>query len=336
MATITRRASGWSVQIRRKGYPPAYRTFQTKAEAARWAREQERSIDRGDSSIDTRGLSHVTLADLIRRYLIEVTPTKRSSDSEALRLRKMLRAPICSIALRDLGSKQIAAYRDARLATVRPGTIIRELSLIHSVLDTASREWDYKLDSNPVAKVAKPRLRNARDRRLNPGELQRLEAALAECRNPLIAPAVMLAIETALRRGELLKLEWRHIDAFKRTAYIPDTKTGYARTVPLTDGALSILDALPRNDARVFPMTAMALKLSWNRVRVRARVPDLRIHDLRHEAISRFAEMGLSTVELAVISGHRDPRMLFRYTHIRPADLARKLRGRSWVREIGT
>jgi integrase len=80
----------------------------------------------------------------------------------------------------------------------------------------------------------------------------------------------------------------------------------------------------------------MSLELAWNRLRIRAGMPDLHFHDLRHEAISRFAEMGLSTVELSVISGHRDPRMLFRYAHLRPADLARKLAGRSWDKEVGT
>ena len=78
-------------------------------------------------------------------------------------------------------------------------------------------------------------------------------------------------------------------------------------------------------EERVFPITAMALRLAWNRVRERAGMSDLRFHDLRHEVISRFAEKGLTMAELAVISGHRDPRMLMRYTHLRPADLAKKL-----------
>jgi integrase len=83
----------------------------------------------------------------------------------------------------------------------------------------------------------------------------------------------------------------------------------------------------------VFPLSALALRLAWNRVRERAGMPDLHFHDLRHEAVSRFAEMGLTTAELAIISGHRDPRMLMRYTHLRPADLARKLAKRSWEQE---
>jgi integrase len=180
----------------------------------------------------------------------------------------------------------------------------------------------------------KPRIQNARDRRLRPGELQRLEAALEETRNPLIRPLVLLAVKTALRRGELLMLQWRHIDCFNRTAHIPDTKTGHARTIPLNDQAVMLINSLTRDDDRVFPMTAMALKLAWNRLRITAGMPDLRLHDLRHEAISRFSEMGLTAIELSVISGHRDPRMLFRYAHLRPSDLAKKLAGRSWQNEV--
>lgn len=89
-----------------------------------------------------------------------------------------------------------------------------------------------------------------------------------------------------------------------------------------------MLSALPRRQDRLYPLTAMALRLAWNRVHERSGMPDLRFHDLRHEATSRFAEMGLTSAELAIISGHRDPRMLMRYTHLRPSELARKLSGR--------
>jgi integrase len=160
-------------------------------------------------------------------------------------------------------------------------------------------------------------------------------ASLQSTRNRLIKPAILLAIETALRRGELLNLTWGAIDLDSRTAHIPHTKTGYARTIPLTDQALAVLRTIPRTEAKVLPLTPIALRLAWNRVRVRAGMPDLHFHDLRHEAISRFAEMSLTTVELSAISGHRDPRMLFRYAHLRPADLAKKLTGRSWEAEIG-
>jgi integrase len=333
VASISKRPNGWFVQVRRKGFQPEYKTLPTKAAAERWAREREGAIDRGDTPANVNSLKQTTLADLIDRYLAEITPKKRSVDSERARMKKMLRSPVCSLALAELSPAALSAYRDARLRSVKPGTVIRELGLISNVLEIARKEWGIGPLSNPVKLVRRPPLRNARDRRLRGGELQRLEMALREARNPFLAPAVHLLIETALRRGELLKLEWRHIDTEKRTAHVPDTKTGYSRTIPLNDRATEILDELERIGPHVFPVTAMALKLAWNRARQRAGMPDLRLHDLRHEAISRFAEMGLTTMELAVISGHRDPRMLFRYSHLRPEDLAMKLKGRVWGQE---
>jgi integrase len=334
LATISKRAKGWFVQIRRKGYEPEYKTLPTKDAAERWAREREARIDRGDDPVDHRALRSVTLGDLIDRYVREVTPGKRSAESERLRLNKMRKEKMALLAIVDVSEAVISAYRDSRGARVKPGTVARELGLLHTIIEVARRDWGIGIAKNVVSQVRRLPVRNARDRRLVDGELKRLEAALASNRNSLVAPAIYLAIETALRRGELLDLRWFHIDWKSRTVHVPHTKTGYARTIPLTDRAMAILEALPRNDERVFSMSAMALRLSWNRLRERAGMPDLRFHDLRHEAISRFAEMGLTSAELAVVSGHRDPRMLMRYTHLRPADLARKLAGRSWEAEM--
>jgi integrase len=334
MATITKRRGGWAVQIRRKGYEPEYKTLPTKVEAERWARDREAAIDVGTAPTSRHVLRSTTLADLVTRYMVEVTPTKRSADTERLRLTKMVKAPLFQLTLADLSTAPVAAYRDKRAAEVKPGTIARELSLLHNVIEVARKEWGICLTTNVVAQVRRLPVRNARDRRLKPGELERLLAALEKTRNKQVKPAVLLAIETALRRGELLNLSWNAIDREARTAFIPDTKTGYSRTIPLTEKALIILGTLPVTGPKVLSLTAMALRLAWNRVRDRAQIPDLRIHDLRHEAISRFSELGLSTVELSVISGHRDLRMLMRYTHLKPAVLAKKLSGRSWEKEV--
>lgn len=333
MATITKRAKGWFVQIRRKGYEPEYKTLPTKEAAEKWAREREGRIDRGEEPLDRRQLKGITLGDLIRRYIDEVTPKKRSADSERARLSKMLGAPMCDIALLDLKSAPIAAYRDIRAKQVKPGTIARELGLLHTIIEVARLDWGVSIPHNVIAQVRRLPVRNARDRRLRPGELERLNEALKDTRNRFISPAILFAIQTALRRGELLNLTWSNINIEKRLAHIPETKTGYSRTIPLTGEAIAILKELPTTEKRVFPITAMSLRLAWNRVRRRANMSDLRFHDLRHEAISRFAELGLSMVELAIISGHRDPRMLMRYTHLNPADLAKKLSTRSWYSE---
>jgi integrase len=158
-------------------------------------------------------------------------------------------------------------------------------------------------------------------------ELERLRTALAKCRNGLLSNVIMFAIHTGMRRGEILSIRWSDINFDASTAHLADTKNGDARTVPLSSSALAALPATDNHAAgeRVFPLSPNAVRLAWERLKRRAGVNDLHFHDLRHEAISRFFELGLSIPEVALISGHRDFKMLFRYTHLRPADVAKKL-----------
>jgi integrase len=327
MATISRRGAGWYVQVRRKGYPTSFRTFATRRDAAAWAVGQEAALGALDPQC-LRKAPTMTVGDLLRRYLVSVTPSKRSADSESWRVSKMLRASFSGLGLAEVQPSHIAAYRDWRLETVKPGTVRRELSLLRTAIEVARREWSVELRENPVDKVRRPVARDARDRRLSNEEWRRLETSLRHTRNKEVEPFVRLALETALRRGELLALRWRHIDLERRVALIPDTKTGQPRTIPLSPEALRLLASKERTGERVLNLSPMALRRAWERLCARANVEDLRVHDLRHEALSRFSELGLNTPELATISGHKDVRMLLRYTHIRPAELALKLAGR--------
>jgi integrase len=334
MATITKRSNGWAVQIRRKGYPQQTRTLPTKSDALAWAREQESRIDRALAPVNLKLLKGTTLKDVLERYLTQVTPAKDSAYTEKVRLRKLMREQaFCNMALADLSPKAFAEYRNARLAVVTPGTVHRELGLIRHALEVARREWDMDLPLNPLDKVKRPRLNNARDRRLDHGDYERLTAALLKTRNPYIAPIVDFAIHTAMRRGEILALRWEQINWHNRTAYIADSKTGMPRTIPLLDSALAVLERLKGEETRgpIFPVSMEALKQAWERARNRAGLDDLHFHDLRHEAISRLCEMGLTLPEVALISGHKDPRMLFRYVNLRPADLAKRLAGMDWA-----
>ena len=105
-------------------------------------------------------------------------------------------------------------------------------------------------------------------------------------------------------------------------------QNGDSKDVPLSPHALELLTDLPRNireDQVVFPLHFEALKSSWRRACCRAGISDLRFHDLRHEATSRFFEKGLNVMEVAAITVHKDLRMLQKYTHLRAGDLARKL-----------
>jgi len=316
MATISKRKDSWFVQVRRKGFTPRYRSFASKAEAESWAREQETKIDTRQASRVQPEVLQSTLGALIERYKATISPTKRSKDSEVLRLSKMQRHPISSLAIGKVSPAAVSAYRDDRLREAKPGTVRRELSLLHHIFDTAHKQWGLYLGTNPVTEVRQPKVRDQRSRRLSPDEQERLEAALSVCRNKQIKLVVQFALETAMRRGEILALTWDYIDLWARTAHIPETKTDNPRTIPLTSNAADILRSIRKDEGKVFDVTIDSLKAAWKRGRNRAGIQDLRFHDLRHEAISRLFELGLSIPEVALISGHKDPRMLFRYTHL--------------------
>lgn len=330
MATITKRGSRWFAQVRRKGFTCRYKSFETKTDAQTWARQQETMIDAGQGAGVIQSQKRLTLRDILTRYVAEVSPRKRGAASEILRLRKMQRSPLCDLAINAVSPAAIAAYRDERLAVAKPATVRRELATLRHALDTARKEWGIGFALNPAREVILPSGSDARNKRLQSGDLDRLMIAAEGTRNAAVKPIILLAISTGLRRGEILSLRWSNIDLERRVATIPITKTGLPRTIPLTDSAVEILMGVHRDSNIVFDIAANAFRKAWERLRVRAGIPDLRFHDLRHEAISRFCEMGLSIPEVGLISGHRDPRMLFRYAHLRPSDLATKLRGNNW------
>lgn len=329
MATFRKRGTKWQAVVRRKGLPPLTKTFPTKADASLWARQIEHQADTGCLREDPRILAQITLGDLLRRYKDEITPRKRGRDPETAVLLALLRRPICAYTLEQLSAKHVAEYRDQRRMEVGPATVNKDLGLIQHAIKIGQQEWGLPIPSNPVTMVRKLVRPPGRDRRLKDGEFEALIAASKTCRNRLIEPVIRLAVETAMRRSELLNLQWQHIDFQARTAHLPLTKNGLSRTIPLTPEAIRILRVRelvrPRNEVLALPMSPEAVKLSWQRIVKKAGIVDLRFHDLRHEATSRFFEMGLNVPEVALITGHRDGRMLFRYTHLKAENVAMKL-----------
>ena len=156
---------------------------------------------------------------------------------------------------------------------------------------------------------------------------------MRECRvsrNLWLAPAVTLAVETAMRQGELLQLERNMIDKKRCLALLLDPdklKTGDPRAVPLSSAALAALEAMPVSvGGRVIPLARMTLYKAFEGACKRAGVEDFTWHDLRHESLSRLAERGdFSVLEMAAVSGHKTLQMLKRYTHLQAENLARKL-----------
>ena len=324
MATIRKRGTRYQVQVRRKGQHPVSKSFLSRADAMAWARSAETKADRGELAALHSGLQ--TVGDLLRRYEAQIASKKRAYSAERYMLALMLRDPIAAEPLATIRTRAIADWRDRRLARVGPGTFLRHLTVLRHVFEVARKEWGVPIPVNPTADVRKPKAPLARNRRLKPDEEQALFAACSRCLNPLIEPIVRLAMYTGMRRGELLSARWQNFDPEKRTLLIPMTKNGHPRTVPLDQQALGVIGGLPRSDdGRLLPVSDEAVKLAWKRLIKRSRIVDFHFHDLRHEAISRFFERGLTVPEVALISGHRDVRMLFRYTHLKAEDVAKRL-----------
>jgi len=327
MATIRKRRDKWEVQIRRIGLHPLSKSFHQRKDAEEWARNMEIKADRAELPSDPKSL-RVTLSELVIRYRDSISIKKRSYDKERYFLKVFLAHPICSKHVSNITTGDFAAYRDRRLRSITPLSLRRELAPIHNLFEVARHEWGLPLRDNPLDKLRLKAPDQRRERRLRTGELERLIEAATSRRNPLIRPVILFALETGMRRGELLAMRWENIDPDGPTLLIPETKTGYTRTIPLTQAALEILDEVGRTGDHIFPITANGFRLAWERLRRRAGITDLHFHDLRHEAISRFFEMGLTVPEVALLSGHRDPRMLFRYAHARPEIVLQKLQGK--------
>ncbi len=332
MASFRKRASNrWQAQVRRKGYPPQSKTFVTRAAAVQWVRSIEYEMDQG-LFVSRNEAETTTVAELLNRYLQEFTVQKRGAGPEAYRVRALLRHPLAKRFIATIRAVDIARYRDERLQEVTPASVRRDLTILSQLFEVSRKEWGIYVH-NPVRDIKIPAERGARNRRLqdaqdgSDSEETRLFDSCRKCRNPYLLPIVRLALETAMRQGELVGMHWQHIDLKRRTIFLPQTKNGDSRTVPLSTDAVALLTALPRGiKGDVFPgLTTEAIKKAFIRATRRASLADLHFHDLRHEATTRFFEQGLNIMEVSSITGHRDLQMLRRYTHLRAEDLAKKL-----------
>jgi integrase len=323
MGCVRKRGKSWNAQVRVSGWRSFTKSFSKKSDAVAWINELEnklRSAPLPDVIIDTK----VTLGELLLKYAEEISPTHKGCVPETCRLKSIARKWIGELDVRYLTKQHFIQYRDDRLKVVKGGSVGSELALMKRVLDTAVKKWGYGIPYNPIKDIEFPKGSTARTRRLVSDEKERLLTAASSQRNIYIASVIEFAIETGMRRSEILKLRWCDVDLENGFASLYDTKNGEDRRVPLTRKCIEVLHTSPQTDERVFPISATCLRLAWNRARKKAGINDLRFHDLRHEAVSRFFEMGMSVPEVALISGHKDVRQLFRYTHLNPSNVFKK------------
>lgn len=361
MATYRKRGpSQWEAQVRKQGYPTQTRTFKTKADANAWSQMIESEMVRG-VWVSREEAESTSLIEALERYEKEIVSLKKGAVQESSIIKIYARSDLAQRSLASIRSVDIARQRDRWLKTLKPATVLRRLALLSHVFNVARKEWGMESLSNPVALIRKPQPNDSRvrrvssqdaksndhfsERRSQSDEMTRIIAASCSKLLPLV---VMVAIETAMRRGEIADLKWEHIDLKKRFVHLPHTKNGSARDVPLSTAAAEALADAKKlaeegnTDGFVFNIRKDAITRAFERAVTRARkryleecdlltkkpdkgyLTDLRFHDLRHEAISRLAEI-FPLHELTKITGHQDPRMLMRYYHPSIESLAKRL-----------
>ena len=209
MATYRKRNGKWQAIVRHKDIGTRARSFHTKQAAIKWAVGEERKLTEGVMGVLKP--SDATLGQLLQRYVAEVLPAKRGAATEGQRLQRLIRDPVSSLKVSQLTSQAVATFRDRRLLDGRR-TCHYDLILIRHCLKIAMNEWGLMLSSNPVDRVKMPPSSPARNRRLEDGEFDRLEEAARQTKNPHIWPVIVFAIETGMRRGEILGFRWEHVD----------------------------------------------------------------------------------------------------------------------------
>ncbi len=328
MATIIRRGERqWQARVRRQTVRTGA-TFETKVRAVAWARQVEADIDAGRFQFGRVEAERTTLHEALARYLAEIVPSKKGIRQNTGIVRAWQRSPLAQRALAAIRSTDIAVWRDAQLKHVGPQTVLHHLNVLSHLYRVAAADWGLETLANPVAKIKKPSIPRGRERRLRNGEEQQLLDACDRSESTWLGPLVRLALATAMRQGELGGLTWSQVRLAQRTILLTDTKNGEPRTVPLSTPAIQALCSIPKADVdKLFSIkTGRAISHAFAKACKRAAIVDLRFHDLRHEATSRFFEQtDLRDVEIASITGHKTMDMLKRYAHLRAAQLAVRL-----------
>lgn len=329
MASILRRGQGYRARIIRKGYAPLTQSFKSLSEAQKWARNIEVAIDRGEIKPRAKPTERTAETVLFRlaaeHYVKTHTPLKRNQRSEAGIIKLLMdrwgQKPVGAIT-----TKLVSDLRDELLETGRSGaTVGHYLNAVSVIYQMLGAEWGLMV-ANPTRGVRRPPQNPARYSRLSKEAQELLKDCCAQSSEPTLLPIVRLALETGMRRGELLSLTRNDIDLKNRRINIRQTKNGSPRVIPTSERTIAIVSPLLHSaNGRLFSVGAESLRKHFERTVKRAAaswtgdLPNpfetLRFHDLRHEALSQLSDKGLNVIELSQFSGHKTLSMLARYTH---------------------
>lgn len=340
MAAIRETNEGtWRVEIRKRGFKSVSQTFKKRGDAVRWATLTEGDMVTGRHLDIQKENKTLTVGDLFQRYLDEMPSSLKAPEQQAIKVSSLLRTcPFMSRRLDQIRPADIQDWRDSRLNVVAKGTVNREMNTLSGVFSYAMEEWRVQLPANPVKQVKRPPNADVkRNRRWEPSEISAVLKAVDF--DPNQKPtrlrtyagwAIALCIETAMRKGEILKIKAKDYRRDGKYLQLYDTKNGEDRKVPLSTKAISMLDVLVNGlnpTDKIFPLSSSWLGQCFDQAKKDAGLgdDDLRLHDGRHEAATRLSEKLSNVLELSAMTGHKSLQSLKRYYNPKPADLAAKL-----------
>ena len=313
MAHFRKVKSGWKVEVERHGVRRS-RTFQTKEQARSWAAAEEsalRAVGKGE-------FPSKTLAQALQKYVAEVSPTKAGKVFETRRLTALERdfPALAGMQLASIDTPDIAAWRDARLKTVTPGSVQREINLLRNVFTVARTEWKW-CGQSPFTGLRMPGENEPRDRRILPAEIKRLvrwlgyRTGVVESKYEEVAIAFLIALRTGMRAGEIMALSDERVDLARRVVTVPHKTqhlTRRPRKIPLTYAAVRLLRVLAGR-GMYFTVTNESRDAIFRKARIGAGLDGFTFHDARAEALTRLARR-VDLLTLARISGHKDLALL--------------------------
>jgi len=315
MAYIRKRLGKWQCVIRVKGKPPTTKTFLIKKDAKLWGKKTELHFFREDNDIQKS--DYPLFKECLERYRDEVVIRKRSRIMETKLISYLLKESFVNYKLNFVDSRVVALYRDRALKTLKSSSVRRRLAIVSHMYTIAKKEWGYQIE-NPVLNIRKPKNPEPRNRRFTNDELTKL--IKGNRASPKLRLIIQIALETAMRQGEILRVKPEDING--NTLFIPIAKTK-PRTIPLTLKAMSLLN----NAELPFNITGNALSKQFKKLCDHYGIEDAHFHDLRRQSLTNFMlERNLSVAETMMIAGHSDPRMLLRtYNNLKVEDVAKKL-----------
>jgi integrase len=344
MATFSRLSSGsWRAQVRRKGRYVS-ETFLRREDARQWATDAERQIDRGGTPNPSRIARLSTFGELIDLHISDLKEVGRNLGRSKAATLAMLKRELGGKTLAEIDRERLIKFGRRRAAEgAGPVTLSMDVGAIKLILSHAAAVHGLTVPVEPVdlARIALKRLglvgkSNERDRRPTEEELEKLFAEF-DGNQRLTIPmsrVVKFAIATAMRQEEICRVTWDDLNTRTKMLLIrdrkdPREKKGNDQRIPLLASsghdAMALIEEQRElrgnQEQRIFPYNHRSAGTAFRRACQDLKIEDLHFHDLRHEGTSRLFEAGFAIEQVSLVTGHKDWKMLRRYTHLKPEAL---------------